>query len=102
MPRNRILLLKPRVYCRAPSLIGSSIFCSTSFLIWQVRYALVMPGMAGTMDIGEEVVQDIPQKTLSTRKWDTVMTLAERLYHKGLMAGRQEGMQKGLLEGQQR
>lgn len=34
MPRSRKLLLKPRVYCRAPSLIGSSILRSTSFLIW--------------------------------------------------------------------
>lgn len=33
MPRNRKLLLKPNVYCRAPSLIGSSILRSTSFLI---------------------------------------------------------------------
>ncbi len=66
--------------------------CSLEWVATIYRY------MAGTMDIEAEVVQNIAQKTLSTSKRDTVMTLAERLHHKGLMEGRQEG----LLEGQQK
>jgi predicted transcriptional regulator len=44
-------------------------------------------------DIEAEHVQDIAQQTLSTSKRETVMTLAERLHHKGLLEGRQEGRQ---------
>jgi len=63
--------------------------CSLEWVATIYRY------MAGTMDIEAEVVQDIAQKTLSTSKRDTVMTLAERLHHKGLMEGRQEGLPEG-------
>ena len=49
---------------------------------------------ADTMDITAEVVQYIVQKSLSTRKRDTVMTLAARLHCKGLMEGRQNVLQR--------
>jgi hypothetical protein len=52
--------------------------------------------VAKTMDIDAEVVQNIAENTLSTNKRDTIMTLAERLHHKGRQEGRQEGGQNVL------
>ena len=52
--------------------------------------------LARTMDIDAEVVQNIAENTLSTNKRDTIMTLAERLHHKGRLEGRHEGCQKVL------
>jgi predicted transposase/invertase (TIGR01784 family) len=62
--------------------------CSLEWVATIYRY------MAGTMDIEAEVVQDIAQQTLSTSKRETVMTLAERLHHKGLLEGRQTVLQR--------
>ncbi len=50
--------------------------------------------MTGSMDIGTEVGHDIAHNPLSTRKRDTLMTLAERRCHKGLMEGRQNVLQR--------